>query len=125
MRQNSKAIPARLQNTTPTNEAKKFYFLAAGTVFFFPVGKPEEVGSLQLNGVFANSSGQIPVSGIADAQRVLQQQAADRMHKSGLTIEIVDVQLTSITKLGHMTPSEFHDLDAPKAPADVAPAKVN
>lgn len=121
MRQNSKAIPARLQNTQAT-ETKKYYFLAAGTVFFFPVGKPEEVGSLQLNGVFANTSGQIPVSGLADAQRVLQQQAAERMHKSGLTIEIVDVQLIGITKLGHMLPSEFHDLDAPAQ--DVAPAKV-
>lgn len=117
MRQNSKAIPARLQNTKVTEE-KKHYFLASGSVFFFPVGKPEDVGSLQLNGVFTTATGQIPVSGIAAAQRVLQQQASDRMAKSGTNIEIVDVQLLGIVKLGHMLPSEFHDLETP-------PAKVN
>lgn len=116
MKPNNKAVPSRLQ--TPVTEAKKYYFLAAGSVFFFPVGKPEEVGSLQLNGVFTTETGQIPVSGIANAQRVLQQQAADRMAKGGVDISIVDVQLVSISKLGHMLPSEFHDLDA-------APAKVN
>lgn len=122
MKPNNKAIPSRLQ--TPITVEKKHYFLAAGVVFFFPVGKPEDVGSLQLNGVFTTASGQIPVSGIAAAQRVLQQQAADRMAKSGTDIQIVDVQLTGITVLGHMLPSEFHDIDAP-AKDDVAPAKVN
>lgn len=119
---NGKSLPSRLQTSTP--EEKKHYFLASGTVFFFPVGKPEDVGSLKLNGVFTTACGRVPVSGIANAQRVLQQQASDRMRKSGMSIEIVDVQLTCISKLGHMLPTEFHDLEAPAVQASPAPTQV-
>lgn len=107
-------IPRRLQQNgkkvLPSD--KKYYFLASGTIFFFPVGKPEDVCSMPVNGVFTTQNGTIPVSGIANAQRVLQQQAADRAASSGMAeINIVDVQLISISKLGHMSPEEFHDLD--------------
>ena len=121
MKSNNK-VPSCLR--PPVTEEKKHYFLASGSVFFFPVGKPEDVGSVQLNGVFTTNNGTVPVSGIAKAQQTLQQQAADRMGKQDIQIQIVDVQLVSISSLGHMLPSEFHDLDAPKPATDVAPAKV-
>lgn len=111
-----KPVPKSLRNNKamPEVEDKKHYFLASGVVVFTvnSAEAAEEVNSAQVNGVFTTASGMVPVSGLANAQRVLQQQVADRAAKQGLPIaQILDVQITAISTLGYMAPSEFHDLD--------------
>lgn len=122
--------PKDLSSKKP--ETKRFYFLVSGTVAFYaknaaPEGVEPEVGSLPLNAVVATDNGQFPTSALANAQVALTQALQDKIGHAQ-AVEIVDVQLTNICKLGHMLPSEFHDLKAQPTPEptaeDVAPAKV-
>lgn len=123
--------PKDLSSKKP--ETKRFYFLVCGTVMFYPKDVPipeggtPDVASLPVNGILTNESGQLPVSALADAKLTLVQAMQDKIgHQEA--VEVVDVQLGNIVKLGHMFPSEFHDLQVQKAPEptaeDVAPAKV-
>ena len=110
----TKSIPARLrQQESPSiaqaaKEGKQYYFLAVGTVYMHEVDKPEDVVAVSVDGVFANKTGLVATSSLADAQRVLQQRASDKT--GGANLSIVDVLIQNIVKLGHMTPTEFHDL---------------
>lgn len=123
--------PKNLSAKNP--ELKQFYFLVAGNVAFFakdaaPAGQEPDVGTLPLNAIVKNSHGQFPASSLADAQIALSQALQDKIGHE-VSVQIVDVQLTNICKLGHMLPSEFHDLQVVEAPQeltqeDVAPAKV-
>jgi len=111
-----------LNNKQP--ERKTYYFLVAGTVFFVTGENPEEPVSLPMNAIITSETGQLPVSKLGEAQRGLAQACADKL---GPTVEmhLADVQVVNISKLGHMTPSEFYDLKTqPDEPEDTAPAKV-
>lgn len=114
-------------------EIRQYYFLITGTVMFYPknVAFGEEgpnVASLPLNAIVKNTHGRITTSGLADAQVALSQALIQKIGEAE-PVEIVDVQLGAISKLGHMLPSEFHDLKVQQAPEpsaeDVAPAKVH
>lgn len=99
------------------NDEPKFYFLAAGYVFFHPQGKPEEGNSAFLNGVFANETGVVSAKDLGIAQRTLMQTLQERAEG---VVEVVAVEFASISHLGQMKPSEFHNVAAPQAPASAA-----
>ncbi len=99
--------------TGTTAATKRYYFLATGYVYFHPQGKPEAVESTFLNSVFANDTGVVSASDLGNAQRGLMQNLQNRAEGP---VEVVDVQFAAINHLGHMLPSEFHNIPAP-APA--------
>lgn len=114
-------------------EIRQYYFLITGTVMFYPKNvlfgdEGPNVASLPLNAIIKNTHGRITTSGLADAQVALSQALVQKIGDQE-PVEIVDVQLGAISKLGHMLPSEFHDLAVQQAPEptaeDVAPATVN
>lgn len=123
----SSNAPKNLSAKNP--ETKKYYFLVAGNVFFAPQGKgPEEIGTLSTNAIISTDNGQLRASELGDAQRALAQAMQDRIGAEN-PVDLVDVQVLNICKLGHMLPSEFFNLQPAPAPAeqtmeDVAPAKV-
>lgn len=98
-------------------DTPKHYFLAAGYVHFHPVGKPDQVESTFLNGVFANETGVVSASDLSNGQRVLMQQLQSRASVSGGPVEIIDVAFTAISRLGEMTPTQFHGSEPAKADA--------
>lgn len=95
--------------SSKNQELKEYYFLVAGTVFFMTADDPEEPKSLPVNGIITNSTGQLPVSMLSKAQTALSQACADKLGPQ-VSITIYDIQTLAFTKLGHMTPSEFHDI---------------
>lgn len=117
----NRLVPKNLSAKNP--ERKAFYFLVAGNVFFYPKDTPEEPGSLPLNCIVSNESGQFPVSMLSNAQRGLSQALIDKVGPEA-NLVVADVQITNVCKLGHMLPSEFHDIGGQLAIDDVAPAKV-
>lgn len=117
--------PRNLSSKQP--EMKEYYFHVSGTVFFCTAENPTEPVSLPVNGIFTNATGQIPVSSLARAQQALSQACADKLGPA-VQITIYDIQTLAISKLGHMTASEFHDVVSTETQGlieeDVAPAKV-
>lgn len=115
--------PRNLSSKKP--ELKEHYFNVAGTVFFVVDAEPEEPRSISVNAIIKNSTGQLPVSMLAKAQQGLSQGCADKLGPA-VKITIHDVQILAISKLGHMTPSEFHDIGGKpgEEEEDYAPAKV-
>lgn len=95
---------------TPQQDEPKFYFLATGYVFFHPQGKPEAADSAFLNGVLANTTGTISASDLLNGQRVLMQTLQSRAEGP---VEVIGVEFTAISPLGHMKPSEFHNIPTP------------
>lgn len=116
--------PRNLSSKKP--ELKEHYFLVAGTVFFTTADAPEEPASIPVNAIVKNDTGQLPVSMLSKANQGLSQGCADKLGPQ-VSITIHDVQVLNFTKLGHMTPSEFHDiggLPGEETMEDHAPAKV-
>lgn len=130
----TRTAPKDLSSKKP--ETKQFYYLVAGNVAFYaknapvPEGQTPDIGNLPINAIIKNSTGQISTSGLADAQVALSNGLIQKIGDSE-PVEIVDVQLVNICKLGHMTASEFHDLKLQEPPQpgetmeDHAPAKVH
>lgn len=115
--------PRNLSSKNP--EMKEYYFHVAGTVFFTTADEPEEPRNLPVNAIIKNASGQIPVSMLSKAQSALSQSCADKLGPQvGITIH--DVQILALSKMGHMTPSEFHDIGGKPGEEedDHAPATV-
>lgn len=121
----TRTAPKDLSTRKP--ETKEYYYLVAGTVFFTTGENPEEPVSLPMNGIIRNSHGRLSTSQLGAAQNCLAQACADKLGPQ-VQMNLIDVQLQNICKLGHMLPSEFHDVQFQAAPAvtmeDVAPAKV-
>ncbi len=117
----TRTVPRNLSAKTP--EVKQFYWLVAGNVHFTVKDSPEEPRSIPVNAILTTETGVVPVSALSRANQGLAQAALDKVgHDVGMTV--YDVQPIAFSKLGHMLPSEFHDLQEPKTQDDVAPAKV-
>lgn len=117
----TRTVPRNLSAKNP--EVKQFYWLVAGTVHFTVKDNPEEPMSLPVNAIMTTDTGVVPVSALARANQGLAQAALDKVgHDKGMTV--YDVQPLAFSKLGHMLPSEFHDLKEEPTAEDVAPAKV-
>lgn len=115
--------PRNLSSKNP--ETKEYYFHVAGTVFFATADEPEEPKNIPVNAIIKNSTGQIPVSMLSKAQASLSQSCADKLGPQA-NITIYDVQILAMSKMGHMTPSEFHDIGGKpgEEEEDFAPATV-
>ncbi len=87
------------------NDKEKFYFLAAGYVFFHPKDEPEKGTSVFLNGVIANDTGVLNTQDLQNGQRVLLQRLQERALGE---VEVMGVEFVSISHLGKMTPRQFH-----------------
>lgn len=122
----TRTAPKDLSSKKP--ETKEHYFLVAGTVFFTTADEPEEPVSLPMNGIIRNAHGRLSAGELGKAQQALAQACANKLGPQ-VQMNLVDVQLQNICKLGQMLPSEFHDVQFQAAPEqtmeDVAPAKVN
>jgi len=99
--------PRNLSSKNP--EMKEYYYLVPGIVFFTTSADPEEPVSLPVNAIVKSDKGFLPVSMLSKAQTALAQSCADKLGPQ-VQMTVHDVQVTNFVKLGHMTPSEFHDI---------------
>ena len=97
---------------------KKHFLMFAGEVVFRnKKNEDASISSIRINAVVPVDNENIVLSDIGKGQVALQNQFANRIGEEGMaSIEIVDVVVYSISKLGHMTMEEFDD--RPKAAND-------
>lgn len=118
----TRTVPRNLSAKKP--EVKQFYWLVAGTVHFTVKEDPEKPLSIPVNAIMTTDTGVVPVSALSRANQGLAQAALDKVGPDA-GMEIYDVQPIAFSKLGHMLPSEFHDVQEQRTEEDVAPAKVD
>lgn len=103
----TRSVP--LNQSAKKPDVKLFYHLVAGTVFFTTKDDPETPHSLPVNAILTTTHGQITEGVLSRANQGLAQSALDKVGPEA-GMQIHDIQPLAFTKLGHMLPSEFHDL---------------
>ena len=100
---------------------KQHFFMITGNVIYQPLAAANEpdnpMGAMALNAVIKSDTTTFPVSSIARAQQNLQHHFYQKTQDNAL--KIVDVILTNVCYLGHMTDEEFH-----AAPAGTAKQEI-
>lgn len=92
------------------------YYVIVGQVMFYEATKEDEVGTATLNAVISAETPYLTVTDLGRAQQAVQLQLHNR--SPGVQLEVVDVILTNICPIGHMTPLQFlGDTQKPKAEA--------
>lgn len=76
------------------------------------------MGAMALNGIVMSDTTTFPVRSIARAQQNLQHHFYQKTQDS--TLRIIDVILTNVCYLGHMTEEEFHATPAGTAEQEVS-----
>ena len=97
---------------------KKHYWMVAGMMHMQEL-KTKNIGQCFKNMIVATEQQHFTVADMQKGQTGLMQQAADM---AGVDVDFIDLNLYSISYLGHMTPLEFHG-PQPEA-EDVAPATI-
>ena len=106
--------------TTPENtpvaaeQVQQYYHLIAGNVVYKIPGAPANenpMGIITLNGVITTDDKILRVADLNQAQQVLQQHF--RLKTEDPSLEVADVIILNIVRLGYQSEFEFHNLNLP------------
>ncbi len=85
---------------------KQHYYLVSGVVIFREPGEEvNAVGEIKLNTTLRIEQQNVPASQIGRAQQSLQMLMFQKLQDT--TLEVVDVHITAVSYLGHMTEEFF------------------
>lgn len=85
--------------------SRTWYHLVTAQVVYQVNGQPE-ISSMHLNGIVTTNTVNLPAASLGKAQQAVQLHFHQR--HEGVDLMVLDVVITNLTNLGHMTPQEFH-----------------
>ena len=85
--------------------SRTWYHLVTAQVVYQVNGQPE-ISSMHLNGIVTTNTVDLPAASLGKAQQAVQMHFHQR--HEGVDLKVLDVVITNLTNLGHMTPQEFH-----------------
>ena len=84
---------------------RTWYHLVTAQIVYQVNGQPE-ISSMYLNGIVTTNTVDLPAASLGKAQQAVQMHFHQR--HEGVDLKVLDVVITNLTNLGHMTPQEFH-----------------
>ena len=85
--------------------SRTWYHLVTAQVVYQVNGQPE-ISSMHLNGIVTTNTVDLPAASLGKAQQAVQMHFHQR--HEGVDLKVLDVVITNLVNLGHMTPQEFH-----------------
>ena len=82
-----------------------WYHLVTAQVVYQVNGQPE-ISSMHLNGIVTTDTVNLPAASLGKAQQAVQMHFHQR--HEGVDLKVLDVVITNLVNLGHMSPQEFH-----------------
>ena len=89
--------------TSPSSRI--WYHLVTAQVVYQVNGQPE-ISSMHLNGIVTTNTVNLPAASLGKAQQAVQMHFHQR--HEGVDLKVLDVVITNLVNLGHMSPQEFH-----------------
>ena len=84
---------------------RTWYHLVTAQIVYQVNGQPE-ISSMYLNGIVTTNTVDLPAASLGKAQQAVQMHFHQR--HEGVDLKVLDVVITNLVNLGHMTPQEFH-----------------
>lgn len=105
------AAPDQTTTTPDASAVQRYYHLVAGNVVYKAPGADANanmMGTITLNGLILSDTKILGVANLNDAQQVLQHHFRNKTQDPD--IEIVDVIILNIVRLGYQSDFEFNNL---------------